>query len=113
MPTPVTQVTGRCHGPLECVEAGGRIVRDAEEIAKQRDQVVRQHQQWTLPQYRHLTDDLREVQAGQLEVPCAGTVIVTLHLDGRLGVLPAPRGRHEEVIDLWKHPLCRAAAPDA
>lgn len=102
-----TQVTGRCHEPLETMQADGRLARDAEQIAKQRGQVVRHHHQWPLPPYRHLTDDLREVQTDQLEVPCAGTVIVTLHLDGRLDILPASGGRYEEVIDRWKHPLCR------
>jgi beta-lactamase superfamily II metal-dependent hydrolase len=109
-----TQVTGRCHGPLETIEDGGRVVRDASEIAMQRQRVVRQHQQWTLPQYRHLTDNLRTVRSEQPEVPCAGTVIVTLHLDGRLEVLPAERGGggHQGVIDRWRHPLCRAASAD-
>ena len=108
-----TQVTARCHGPLETAKAGGRAVRDADQIAKQRERVIREHQQWSLPQYRHLTDDLRETRADRLEVPCAGTVIVTLHLDGSLSVLPAPGGRHQEVIDRWEHPLCRATSPDA
>ncbi|HWO23773.1 MAG TPA: MBL fold metallo-hydrolase [Kofleriaceae bacterium] len=108
-----TQVTGRCHGPLETIQADGRIVRDADQIATQRQRVVWYHQQWTLPQYRHLTDDLRAAKADQLEVPCAGTVIVTLYSDGRLEVLPLPRGRYEEVIDRWRHPLCRATSPGA
>lgn len=104
-----TQVTGRCHGPLEVTKADGTVVRDGDEIARQRERVITQHHQWTAPQYRHLTDKRREVRSDRLEVPCAGTVIVTLHLDGRFGVLPGRDGRHEEVIYRWRHPLCRAS----
>lgn len=108
-----TQVTGRCHGPLDRVQADGRVARDADQIARLRDRVVRQHQQWTLPPYRHLTADLRKPRPEQLEVPCAGTVIVTLHLDGRVEVLPARSGGHDAVIGHWKHPLCRASPSHA
>ncbi len=108
-----TQVTGRCHGSLEVTRADGTVVRDVKEITSLRKRVLTQHHQWTLPQYRHLTDERREVRAGQLEVPCAGTVIVRLHLDGRIGVLPGSGGRYEELLERWEHPLCGAAAPDA
>jgi hypothetical protein len=108
-----TQVTGRCHGSLDVVNAEGTAARDIDEIVRLRERVITQHHQWTVPQYRHLTDKRREVRSGQLEVPCAGTTVVTLHLDGRVDVLPASGGRYEEVIDRWEHPLCRAAAPDA
>ncbi len=108
-----TQVTGRCHGPLEIANTGGKAIRDADLIARVRERVISQQRQWAVPQYRHLTDRRREIRARRLEVPCAGTVLVTLYLDGRVEVRPAPGGPHEEVIDLWKHPLCRAASPDA
>lgn len=93
-----TQVTGRCHGPLE---------RDADQIERHRKRVILEHRQWTLPQYRHLTDDLRDPRPARREVPCAGTVIVTMHLSGQIDVLPAPRAGHDAVVDRWKHPLCR------
>lgn len=95
-----TQVTGRCHAPLG---------RDARQIERARERVVREHRQWTLPQYRHLVDDLREPRPEQREVPCAGTVIVTMHLSGQIDVLPAPRAGHDAVVDHWKHPLCRGS----
>lgn len=107
-----TQVTGRCHGSLEITNIGGKVVRDPEAIATLRERVITQHHQWTVPQYRHLTDKQREIRLGQLEVPCAGTVVVTLLLDGGIEVRPARGGRHEEVIDLWAHPLCRPPSPD-
>ena len=31
------------------------------------------HRQWTIPQYRHLTDKRGAVRRGQMEIPCAGT----------------------------------------
>ncbi len=103
-----TQVTARCHGSLEVTRADETVVRDLKEITSLRRHVITQHHQWTLPQYRHLTEERREIRAGQLEVPCAGTVIVRLHLDGRIGVLPATHGRYDELVDGWEQPLCRA-----
>jgi hypothetical protein len=97
-----TQLTARCHGPLEIAQPDGSVIRDPVEISELRARVLTQHHQWTVPQYRHLTDRRREVRSGQLEVPCAGTVVVTLHLDGRLEVLPAPGGGHASVVDAWE-----------
>src|SRR5204862_3683469 len=108
-----TQVTGRCHGPLEVTGSDGTVIRDADEVTRLRERVITRHHQWTEAQYRHLTDKRRTIRSGQLEVPCAGTVVVTLHLDGRMEVRPAPGGRHGEVIDRWEHPLCRASPSDA
>lgn len=65
--------------------------------------------QWTEPQYRHLTDKRRQITKGLLEVPCAGTVVVKMLLDGRVEVLPSRGGEHERVVDDWLHPLCRPA----
>jgi beta-lactamase superfamily II metal-dependent hydrolase len=101
-----TQVTGRCHGPLETITTGGRVVRDAKQISRLRVHVITQHHQWTVPQYRHLTDKHREIRSGQLEVPCAGTALVTLPLEGKIDVRPAPGGGHDDVVSGWEHPLC-------
>ena len=103
-----TQLTARCHRSLDIVQPDGAVVRDADEISELRARVITQHHQWIVPQYRHLTDKRRAVRSGQLEVPCAGTVVVTLHLDGRVDVLPAPGGGHDVVVDGWEQPLCRA-----
>lgn len=103
-----TQLTARCHGPVDITQADGTVVRDRDEVSELRERVITQHHQWTVPQYRHLTDRRRAVRSGQLEVPCAGTVVVTFHLDGRVDVLPAPGGGHESVVDGWEQPLCRA-----
>jgi hypothetical protein len=103
-----TQLTARCHGPVDITQADGTVVRDRDEVSELRERVITQHHQWTVPQYRHLTDRRRAVRSGQLEVPCAGTVVVTFHLDGRVDVLPAPGGGHESVVDDWERPLCRA-----
>ena len=62
------------------------------------------------PQYRHLTDKRGQIEKGRLEVPCAGTVVVKLHLDGRVDVLPSRGGEHERIVDDWQHPLCRPPA---
>jgi beta-lactamase superfamily II metal-dependent hydrolase len=102
-----TQLTARCHSRLDIVQADGSVVRDAEEVAELRERVITSHQQWTEPQYRHLTDQRRMVRSGRLEVPCAGTVMVTLHLDGQIDVRPQPSGGHDRVVDDWEHPLCR------
>lgn len=91
--------------------ADGTVVRDVDEIAESRRRVLTQHHQWIVPQYRHLTDKRGEARVGQLEVPCAGTVVVNFHLDGRREVLPAPGGGHESVVDGWERPLCRALTP--
>lgn len=105
-----TQVTARCHGPLDIVADDGRPQRDPDEIEARRRRVITTHNQWTEPQYRHLTDKRRQVKKGLLEVPCAGTVVVKMFLDGRLEVLPFRGGEHERVVDDWKHPLCRPPA---
>jgi beta-lactamase superfamily II metal-dependent hydrolase len=102
-----TQLTARCHGPLEIIQLDGTAARDAGEISELRERVITQHHQWTVPQYRHLTDKRRAVRSDRQEVPCAGTVMVTLHLDGRVEVLPVPGGGHDGVVDGWEQPLCR------
>ncbi len=102
-----TQVTPKCHAALERTGANGQLARDADRIEELRGRVITQQKQWTEPQYRHLTDTRREVRKGQLEVPCAGTVIVRMYFDGRVDVLPRPQGGHEQVVDEWDQPLCR------
>lgn len=102
-----TQVTPRCHGPFEITGSDGRKARDPGEIALQRARVITEHNQWTEPQYRHLTDKRRQVARGLLEVPCAGTVVVKMYLDGRVEIVPVPGGGHEGVVDDWERPLCR------
>jgi competence protein ComEC len=103
-----TQVTGRCHGALDVAQADGSVARDAGQVDEQRARVITQHNQWTIPQYRHLTDKRRQVRSCQLEVPCAGSVMIKLGLDGQIDVLPLPGGGHERIVDDWDHPLCRA-----
>jgi beta-lactamase superfamily II metal-dependent hydrolase len=103
-----TQVTARCHSPLDIVGADCKVERDPAEVDAQRQRVITKQNQWTEPQYRHLTDQRRQSRMGLLEVPCAGTVIVKLHLDGRVEVLPSRGGGHENIVDAWQHPLCRA-----
>ncbi|MFS8066705.1 MAG: ComEC/Rec2 family competence protein [Byssovorax sp.] len=103
-----TQVTARCHAPLEIAGSGGE--KDAVAIDAQRRRVITEHNQWTEPQYRHLTDRRRQIIKGRLEVPCAGTVVVKLQLDGRVEVLPSRGGDHEVIVDDWQHPLCRDPA---
>jgi beta-lactamase superfamily II metal-dependent hydrolase len=102
-----TQVTARCHGPIDITRPDGTVIRDADEVASLRDRVVTKHQQWTVPHYRHLTDKRREVRSDSLEVPCAGTVMVVLHLDGRISVFPTSGGGHDSVVDDWDRPMCR------
>jgi len=102
-----TQVTGRCHGPIDISRPDGTVVRDAEEVASLRDRVITKQHQWTVPQYRHLTDKRRKVRSDSLEVPCAGTVMVVLHVDGRINVSPTPDGGHDSVVDDWDRPMCR------
>jgi beta-lactamase superfamily II metal-dependent hydrolase len=107
-----TQVTARCHAPLEIVRSDGRAERDPIAIEEQRRRVITEHNQWTEPQYRHLTDKRRQIRTGLLEVPCAGTVVVKLPLHGgAVEVLPAREGGHEQIVDGWQRPLCRAAGP--
>ncbi len=103
-----TQVTARCHSPLEIAGSDGE--KDPGEIDAQRRRVITDHNQWTEPQYRHLTDQRRQIEKGRLEVPCAGTVVVKLHLDGSVEVLPSRGGGHEGIVDDWQHPLCRDPA---
>lgn len=106
-----TQVTARCHPPLDTFDSDGTVTRDAAEIETLRQQVLTEQNQWMEAQYRHLTDRRRQIKEGLLEVPCAGTVIVKLYLDGQVDVLPAPRGGHEGIIAGWQRPLCRQPAP--
>ena len=105
-----TQVTARCHAPLEITTSDGAVVRDSVEIKALRARVITKQNQWVEPQYRHLTDKRERVAAGQLEVPCAGTVVVTLFVDGRVDISPSSGGAHERIIDAWEHPLCRSPA---
>lgn len=92
-----TQVTRRCHPALE----------QSDEVALHRARLITQHKQWVEPQYRHLTAKGKAKKAF-LEVPCAGTVLVNLLLDGQVEVWP--KAEHERVVDEWLHPLCRAPA---
>lgn len=87
------------------------MTRDVAEIEAQRQRVITGQDQWTEPQYRHLTDRRRKLKQGRLEVPCAGTVIVKLYLNGQVEVLPAPGGGHAQIIDDWQRPLCRPPDP--
>lgn len=103
-----TQVTPRCHSPLEISGTDGKATRDPVEIEIQRQRVLTKQNQWTEPQYRHLTDRRRQIESGLLEVPCVGTALVKLYLDGRVEVLPARGSGHEQIVDDWQHPLCRA-----
>lgn len=105
-----TQVTPRCHPGLRVTGPDGARTQDLVELDALRKRVITRHNQWTEPQYRHLTDVRRQVAKGLLEVPCAGTVIVRLHLDGRVDVLPSRGGEHEGIVDDWERPLCRSAA---
>ncbi|MGK4002220.1 hypothetical protein WMF31_06320 [Sorangium sp. So ce1036] len=106
-----TQVTARCHGPLEVPGTDGRMERDPVELAALRRRVITEQHQWTEPQYRHLTDRRGQVEKGRLEVPCAGTVVVKLYLNGHVEVLPSRGGEHERIVDDWEHPLCRPPVP--
>jgi hypothetical protein len=65
---------------------------------------------WAEPQWRHLTDARRQVRTGLLELPCAGTVVVTMHLDGTVAILPQ-EGAHSLLVDSWQRPLCRPLPP--
>jgi len=102
-----TQVTARCHTPLEVAGSNGQKVRDPIEIEALRRRLFNGHHQWSEPQYRHLTDKHQQVRRGLLEVPCAGTVVVKLCLAGTVEILPARGGGHERIIDDWSQPLCR------
>ena len=102
-----TQVTARCHERLDITRSDGTVARDADEVREQRKRVITQHNQWVVPQYRHLTDKRNQLRADQLEVPCAGSVVVMLQLNGQIDVLPLPGGDHERIVDDWAHPLCR------
>lgn len=108
-----TQVTARCHASLDTRTSDGKVTRNAAEIEAQRRRVFTKQDQWTEPQYRHLTDRRRTLRTGLLEVPCAGTVVVRLYLNGQVEVLPAPApgGGHERIIDDWQRPLCRPPDP--
>ena len=102
-----TQLTARCHARIDTTTLDGTTVRDIDEISEIRKRVITSHCQWTEPPYRHLTDRRRAVRSGQMEVPCAGTVVVTLYLDGHMNVLPPAGGGHDRLVDDWEHPLCR------
>lgn len=108
-----TQVTARCHAPLETVAADGSTSRDAGEISLQRERLLGQpgFSHWAEPQWRHLTDKRQQVRANRLEVPCAGSVVVSLHLNGEVRILPDAHGDHERVVDGWRNPLSRASSP--
>jgi beta-lactamase superfamily II metal-dependent hydrolase len=107
-----TQITARCHPPLERVDEVGRLQRVPDEIAAQRERVLGLpgFKHWSEPQWRHLTDRRRVILRDRLEVPCAGTVAIALYLDGREPrISPPPGGDHEKLVDTFEKPLCRAA----
>ncbi len=106
-----TQVTARCHAPLETT-TDGITSRDAAEVDLQRDRVLGDpgFRHWAEPQWRHLTDQRQQVRKGLLEVPCAGTVAVALHLNGQVRILPAESSDHERLVDGWRNPLSRASS---
>jgi hypothetical protein len=108
-----TQLTARCHAPLETNAKAGGVTRDATEISVLRGRVLGEpgFRHWAEPQWRHLTDKRRAVQTGLLELPCAGTVVVSLHLNGAVRVLPSPGSDHDRLVDGWQHPLCRFSPP--
>jgi beta-lactamase superfamily II metal-dependent hydrolase len=102
-----TQVTPRCHAALQVADADGKMQVDRGAISALRQRTITTQNLWVEPQYRHLTDKRSALKAGHWEVPCAGTVLTKLFLDGRVEVLPAPGGGHEQVVDGWHQPRCR------
>lgn len=56
------------------------------------------------PEWRHSVDRRRGRR--RFEVPCAGTIVVTLYPDQPPRVVPIATA-HDDTIDLWGKPLCR------
>lgn len=55
--------------------------------------------------YRHLAEPGHSSQRPEREVPCAGTVLVSIDKSGTVFVLPR-RGLHRELIDQLDQPMC-------
>jgi beta-lactamase superfamily II metal-dependent hydrolase len=88
-----TQVTDRCQPNIAAdVEAFREHVVCSDVFAE--------------PPWRHLTEKTSQVSARRAELPCAGTVVVRLSLDGDICVYPAPAD-HDKMVRKWLHPLCR------
>lgn len=87
-----TQVTPRCH-PNVATEGPGERTR-----MMRRSMLVE-------PAWRHYEDPARRTGPRNAEVPCAGTVVVTLRPDAPPEVRPAPE-RHATIVSLWDQPLC-------
>lgn len=95
-----TQVTERCH-------------RDVQQDAKQQLDLLQRRlgdRHFIEPPWRHYTDPNRQRSRRRGEVPCAGTVLMCLYLDGRPPEVYPDTSSHDEVIALWAHPLCRTPA---
>jgi len=58
------------------------------------------------PPWRHL-NDRHSARQDRYEIPCAGTVLVELHENGTLRVLPSRDGPHQQLVNGWRSPLCR------
>lgn len=55
--------------------------------------------------WRHLTKK-RGQRSKFSEIPCAGTVVVTIEGGGQIRVVPSPEAL-DPVVQLWVHPLCQ------
>ncbi len=86
-----TQLTARCHGdPL-----------------MHRELAVENVSGIVYP-YRHRIEaDDRNGYRPKHEVPCAGSTIVVLDLQGKMQVEPTVRGWHDDFVSLMDVPLCR------
>ncbi len=95
-----TQVTPRCADALADAPADWRKLT-----------VPESHETWKSthhaePPWRHLTKKTGVRRVGKFgEVPCAGTVVVTLRQDGGVRVAPL-ESAHRAVCALWGQSLC-------
>lgn len=85
-----TQMTAKCHKQPRKVRA------DALVMASSLEYPYRHLAQPGFPMERNARD----------EVPCAGTVLLSIDRDGKVFVRPKP-ALHAELLDALDHPLCR------
>lgn len=85
-----TQMTARCHRNLP------RVRDDALAVAS-----------YPEPPYRHRAAPGHPSTRRQVEVPCAGTVLISLDRDGKVFTWPKPK-EHASLLDQLSSPMCWA-----
>lgn len=94
-----TQATPRCQSDIRGDEAGPEHRDAVLDLFAERNLAAE-------PLWRHYRDANLRRGKHRLEVPCAGTVVVSVRPDAPPQVLPSVE-QHGSIVDLWEHPLCR------